>query len=158
MKKIVGNSQYQKIANALLIIQLLCKGPNTRVAIARELGLQPSTVTYSINRLIETGLVRESTEPIAQSVGLGRKAVSVEINTDYGRIIGLELLADSGWASIIDPTGRVLYSQPIEYPHIEETDPRSRFESLVTQVIAKTEGFCQDLPILGVGIDRKSVV
>lgn len=158
MKKIVGNSQYQKIANALLIIQLLRKGPNTRVAIAQELGLQPSTVTYSINRLIETGLVRESTEPIAQSVGLGRKAVSVEINTDYGRIIGLELLADSGWASIIDPTGRVLYSQPIEYPHIEETDPRSRFESLVTQVIAKTEGFCQDLPILGVGIALPGIV
>ena len=75
MKKIVGNSQYQKIANALLIIQLLCKGPNTRVAIARELGLQPSTVTYSINRLIETGLVRESTEPIAQSVEIGRAHV-----------------------------------------------------------------------------------
>lgn len=158
MKKIVGNNQYQKIANALLIIQLLRKGANTRAAIARELGLQPSTVTYSINRLIEAGLVRQSDEPIRESAALGRKAVSLEINTDYGRIIGLELLADSGWASIIDPNGRVLYSKPIEYPRIEETDPHRRFEALITAVIGDVEVFCHDLPILGVGIALPGIV
>ena len=158
MKKIVGNNQYQKIANALLIIQLLRKGANTRASIARELGLQPSTVTYSINRLIEAGLVHESNTPIRESTTPGRKAVSLEINTDYGRIIGLELLADSGWASIIDPTGQVLYSRPIEYPQIRETDPRQRFELLITQVIADVELLCQGIPILGVGIALPGIV
>ncbi len=158
MKKIVGNNQYQKIANALLIIQLLRKGPNTRAAIARELGLQPSTVTYSINRLIEAGLVRQSNAPIKEAASLGRKAVSLEINTDYGRIIGLELLADSGWASIIDLTGQVLYSAAIEYPLIEESDPQRRFEALVAQVIAGVELFCRQVPILGVGIALPGIV
>ena len=79
MKKVVGNSQYQKVANALLILRLLRKGANTRVAIARELGLQPSTVTYSVNRLLEVGLVQESSTSVQNgSASLGRKAVSIE--------------------------------------------------------------------------------
>ncbi len=159
MKKIVGNNQYQKIANAMLIIQLLLKGANTRAAIARELGLQPSTVTYSISRLIETGLVRESTEPINASAALGRRAVSLEINVDYGRVIGLELLADTGWASILDPKGRVLYSEPVSYPPIDSNlDPRKRFETLVTHVIKGVEELCADIPVLGVGIALPGIV
>ncbi len=57
--KVVGNSQYQKIANGLLILNLLRRKACSRIEIAQVLGLQPSTVTYSVNRLLENGTVKE---------------------------------------------------------------------------------------------------
>ncbi len=159
MKKVVGNSQYQKVANALLILRLLRKGANTRVAIARELGLQPSTVTYSVNRLLEVGLVQESNTSVQNgAAALGRKAVSIELNRDAGRVIGLELLADSGWASILDSAGTVLYSEPIEYPNLEHLSGRKRFEYLVKQVIDHMVQRCLGLRVLGVGIALPGIV
>jgi len=160
MRKVVGNSQYQKLANALLVLRLLRKGSTTRVAIARELGLQPSTVTYNINRLIETGLVRESLqEPeTGKNPTLGRKAVMLELNCDIFRVIGLELLADCGWASVLDAKGAVLYSQKVEYPSLEGFEPRERFERLVKDVVERISSFCDGLPILGVGIALPGIV
>ena len=43
----VGNSQYQKIANTCLILNLLRKGARSRIEIADTLGRQASTVTYA---------------------------------------------------------------------------------------------------------------
>ncbi len=104
--KVVGNSQYQKIANAFLILRLLRGGHSSRAAIARRLGLQPSTVTYSVTRLLDNGLVRECKEGLDHqqvTSTQGRKAVEIELNLDFGRVIGLELLADYCWSSILDP-------------------------------------------------------
>ncbi len=160
MRKVVGNSQYQKLANALLVLRLLRKGSTTRVAIARELGLQPSTVTYNINRLIEAGLVRESLEEpgTGKTTTLGRRAVMLELNRDIFRVIGLELLADCGWASVLDAKGAVLYSQRVEYPALGDLEPRARFEHLVKDVVDKISPFCDGFPILGVGIALPGIV
>jgi DNA-binding transcriptional ArsR family regulator len=160
MKKIVGNSQYQKVANALLILQLLRKGPKARVAIAKELGLQPSTVTYNINRLQEAGLVRECSVVALkiEPVSLGRRAVALELNRDFGRVIGLELLADSIWASLIDPVGSVVFSEQIEFPLLNTADAKQRFEELVQTVVAQLVGLCAGIPVLGVGIALPGIV
>ncbi|MGE4454311.1 MAG: ROK family protein [Sphaerochaeta sp.] len=164
MKKVVGNSQYQKLANALLILQLLRKGPNTRVSIARELGLQPSTVTYNINRLLEAGLVRQATaRELLQKdkeapIALGRRAIALELNCDFGRVIGLELLADSGWASILDPSGTVLYSQSVDYPAPSGKTAQERFEHLIETVVAQMVEKCAGYKVLGVGIALPGIV
>ncbi len=164
MKMVVGNSQYQKMANALLILQLLRKGPNTRASIARELGLQPSTITYNINRLMEADLVRQSADMDQTSsdestpASLGRKAITMELNRDFGRVIGLELLADTGWASILDPAGSVLYSEQVEYPVRNGESAQVRFEELVTFVIDKMVARCGDIRVLGVGIALPGIV
>ncbi len=161
MKKVVGNSQYQKMANALLILKLLRKGSMSRVAIAKELGLQPSTVTYSVNRLLDAGLVRlsETDIPLQQGpASLGRRAVNLEINRDYGRVVGLELLADCVWASILDLSGRVLFSQKLQYPDLGRLEKRSRFEVLLKQVIASMVERCAPAVVLGVGIALPGIV
>ncbi len=163
-KKVVGNSQYQKLANALLILQLLRKGPNTRASIARELGLQPSTVTYNINRLLEAGLVRQAnTQELFQHgkeapISLGRRAIALELNRDFGRVIGLELLADFGWASILDPSGSVLYSQQVDYPDRDGRTAQERFEHLVKTVVNQMVEKCGDSKVLGVGIALPGIV
>lgn len=163
-KKIVGNSQYQKLANALLILQLLRKGPNTRASIARELGLQPSTVTYNINRLLEAGLVRQAnTQEFSQQeketpISLGRRAIALELNRDFGRVIGLELLADFGWASILDPAGSVLYSQQVDYPKREGKTAQEQFEQLIIAVVNQMTRKCGKSKVLGVGIALPGIV
>ncbi|NCC13099.1 MAG: ROK family transcriptional regulator [Spirochaetia bacterium] len=160
MRKLVGNSQYQKLANALLVLRRLHKGDTTRVSLARELGLQPSTVTYNVNRLIEAGLVRESLQgpEAGKSTSLGRRAIMLELNSDIFRVIGLELLADCGWASVLDAKGAVLYSQKVEYPVLEGLESRTRFEYLIKDVVSRITSFCNGLPILGVGIALPGIV
>ncbi|MGH0054092.1 MAG: ROK family protein [Sphaerochaetaceae bacterium] len=164
MKKVVGNSQYQKLANALLILQLLRKGPNTRASIARELGLQPSTVTYNINRLLDANLVRQAsiTDILEQEheapIALGRRAIALELNRDFGRVIGFELLADFGWASILDPAGSVLYSQQVVYPERDGKTAQERFEQLVETVVNQMVEKCGESKVLGVGIALPGIV
>ncbi|NCB01262.1 MAG: ROK family transcriptional regulator [Spirochaetia bacterium] len=161
--KVVGNSQYQKIANSFLILRLLRGGTSTRVEIARKLGLQPSTVTYSVNRLLESGLVRESNHEAlhtdSKPSNQGRKAVQIELNVDYGRVIGLELLADYCWCSILDLRGNVLFSQRLEYlSHTENLPPKKRFELQLERVINKMVNLCNGIPVLGVGIALPGIV
>ncbi len=162
MRKVVGNSQYQKFANALLILRLLRKSSSTRVALSKALGLQPSTVTYIVGRLQESGLIRESlvsgSPEGRKSTASGRKAVKLELNRDFGRIIGLELLADSGWGSILDPMGHVIHSQKIEYPEACTTDLKDRFEFLVESSVAQMARMCEGIDILGVGIALPGIV
>ncbi len=162
MRKVIGNSQYQKIANALLILRLLRQGSNTRVALSRTLGLQPSTVTYIVNRLLEAGLILETQKnersETKKAQSSGRKAVCLELNTGFGRIIGLELLADSGWGTILDPKGNILHSQRIEYPEITSADPRKRFQHIVASSVEQMNNLCDGIDILGIGIALPGIV
>lgn len=160
--KVVGNSQYQKIANAFLILRLLRGGHSSRAAIARRLGLQPSTVTYSVTRLLDNGLVRECKEGLDHqqvTSTQGRKAVEIELNLDFGRVIGLELLADYCWSSILDPQGNVLFSQRLEYPVIEKNLSRKEwFEHQLTFMIDKMVEKCGGIRVLGVGVALPGIV
>lgn len=166
--KVVGNSRFQKVANAFLILRILRKGPLSRVVIAKELGLQPSTVTYSINRLFEAGIVQECSLAVSSESNTGkaqkststqgRKAIMLELNRDFGWVIGLELLADYCWACIMDVTGTVLVSTKVEYVDWIGDTAQQRFESLVSYMVDLMVSQCKDIPILGVGIAVPGIV
>ena len=58
----MANGQDQKLTNSIQILNELRTGPKSRLSISKALNLQPSTVTYSINRLMELNFVTDSKE------------------------------------------------------------------------------------------------
>ncbi|AEV28182.1 transcriptional regulator/sugar kinase [Sphaerochaeta pleomorpha str. Grapes] len=154
--KIVGNSQYQKGANGLLILNLLRKYPCSRVQIAHELGLQNSTVTYSVARLLENGTVREvETEKpeVPEVTKIGRKPNLVGLNPDFGRIIGIEMMSGLYRVCICDICGMVLVKEELHY-----AKKNSPFQELVAEALGIASAKCGNFPILGACIAVPGIV
>jgi len=112
--KIVGNSQFQKTANSILILNYLRSHSQcSRALLSKNLGLQPSTVTYIVNRLIDLGLVHETVE--GQKTGSGRKPILLQLNNRFGYTVGLDLQADYYQFVITDLGGDIVLSGRRDY-------------------------------------------
>ncbi|SIQ28854.1 ROK family protein [Alkalispirochaeta americana] len=161
--KLVGNSRYQKAANGSLLLDFLRRsGGASRRRISRELGLQPSTVTYIVNRLLQAGLVVESgfggNDPADSSDeparGSGRRATRIVINPTYGAVIGLDLQADYYKALVTDIAG-----EEIVCVHREYHAAAAGFEALFSSVLAEVESrIPRNMPVLGAGVAIPGVV
>ncbi len=79
----------------------------SRVGIADRLGLDKSTVTNQVNQLIDLGLIEEVDEGSASSRG-GRRPIQLGIRKSFGRILGIELQADTYIAVAVDLAGEIL--------------------------------------------------
>ncbi|MFA6890964.1 MAG: ROK family transcriptional regulator [Sphaerochaetaceae bacterium] len=155
---LVANNQYQKIANSCLIIRELIRGRKSRIGLAHLLGLQPSTVTYSTARLIESGLIRE--EEASSGGKSGRKGILLGLNPDYGRVCGIELLV--GYYRIVtcDISGSIIshgtyvYDDTITAP----LGTKERFIQLLACTRRQMEILTQGYPIRGVCIAIAGII
>lgn len=156
---VVGNSQYQKIANCLLILNLLRHGPMSRIEISHKLGLQPSTVTYSVSRLIERGCVVELVSSGSLVKTVGRKRNLIGINKNFGRVVGVELLPDVYNITVSTIAGDVVkqYSHKVDDPP-QGLDSISKFKHAVSSVVDEAEKLCAPLSILGICIAIPGIV
>lgn len=151
--KVIGNSQFQKTLNGALILNYLLKnGSSSRIELAEQLGLQPSSITYIINRFLNINLVRE-TEIEKKKRGSGRPAVKLQLNPDYGRVIGIELQSKYYRAVICDIYGRVITHMQ------QEVSPHSgSFEEYFHETVRAVCSQISGLQLLGVGIATPGIV
>ena len=157
--KLVANNEYQRIANSRLILRELLRGKRSRVQLARDLGLQPSTVTYSTARLIEAGIVKEDAEP-ARSEGTGRRGILLGLDPNYGVVAGVELLSGQYRLVICDITGAEMVRETCMYDE-SATAPkgtRSRFLQLLACVDSHLRETCGSRPIRGLCIAVPGIV
>ena len=90
------------------IFKAIWRSPNiSRVDIANKLGLDKSTVTNQVSRLIELGIIEETEVGEASSRG-GRRPIQLAIRKSFGRIIGIEIQVASYTAVAVDLTGEIL--------------------------------------------------
>ncbi len=151
--KIIGNSQYQKSLNGALILNYLLQNRSgTRIELAKQLGLQPSTITYIVNRFLNIDLVRESKITEKRS-GSGRPAINLQINPDYGSVIGIEMQSDYYNAVICDITGNV--SQQL---HHEYSRPSASFEIKLRESIDDLTSYAEGTNLLGLGVATPGIV
>ena len=92
--------------NQARILSTLRKGSWSRVALAKELGLNRSTVTVIISALLEQGLVRELDAAPYGVKPNGRPRVGVALQGSGAYFGGLELGNDQLTAVVTDLTGR----------------------------------------------------
>ena len=90
----MANSQYQKLLNSTQILRELQTGPKSRNYLVKTLNLQPSTVTYTLNRLKDFNLVLDSKTVSSDNHRKGRKSTEVLLNKEAGVVFGVDLLVD----------------------------------------------------------------
>jgi glucokinase len=121
------------------------RGGLSRVELARELKLAPSTAGVYVDRLIKDGILRESGP---SSRAAGRPPTLLQPNPDAGRFIGVDLEARNLLATVVDFSQR-----PLRQIHkgIRKTDSAK-------QIVGKIDQAVQELiakdprPILGIGL------
>jgi predicted NBD/HSP70 family sugar kinase len=93
---------------AARIVRTIWQNPRiSRVGIAERLGLDKSTVTNQVARLIELGLIEEMDEGSAGTRG-GRRPIHLAMNRSFGRVIGIEIQVESYVAVVVDLAGEIL--------------------------------------------------
>jgi predicted NBD/HSP70 family sugar kinase len=93
---------------AARIVRTIWQNPRiSRVDIAERLGLDKSTVSNQVARLIDIGLVEELDEGLSSTRG-GRRPIHLSIKSSYGKVIGIEIHVDSYIAVAVDLAGSIL--------------------------------------------------
>lgn len=126
----------------------------SRIQIARDLGLNKSTVTDIISKLIKEGLVIEKEEGDSSPLG-GRRPVQLELNKKYGYILGIEITHNNYTITAVDLTGNILYSETVE----DNTSSMS-FEKRILSILKKypKELEWMNTPILGAGVGISGII
>lgn len=154
MKQIaVGNSLFQKQANSLLILNALRTSPLSRTEIAARLGLQPSTVTYSVGRLLESDIVKETGPSEFAAAGAGRKRSLLRLNADYGCFGGAHITDKDFRIVISDLFGTILSRKIVNF-----SEKEAGFEQKVSGIVACCTDMAKGKRILGLGISVPGVV
>jgi predicted NBD/HSP70 family sugar kinase len=93
---------------AARIVKTIWQNPRiSRVGIAERLGLDKSTVTNQVARLIEIGIIEEIAEGSAGTRG-GRRPIHLAMNRSFGRVIGIEIQVEAYVAVVVDLAGEIL--------------------------------------------------
>jgi len=142
------------INNSRIMREIWLQRETSRVEIARNLGLDKSTISLAVNDLIEKGVIIETAEGNSGPQG-GRKPVIIKLNKTYGCVLGVEFRPGSYTAVLVDMEGEV------------QSNRVGRFdmhgESLATILVATLQSLVYELEaskihLLGIGVGISGVV
>ena len=126
----------------------------SRIQLARSLGLNKSTISNIVNDLIEAGVIMETAEGNAGPMG-GRKPVHIELNKEYGYVLGIEIRPESYTAVAVDLTGDILFSRTERADHSV-----SNFTNAVITLLVRLQRELEWIgtPVLGAGIGLSGII
>lgn len=142
------NKAFQKKANISLVMQTIrVKKQISRIDISRELGLDRSTITNIVSKLLEAKLLVELSEGVSIAKG-GRKPVLLGINSSFGLVLGLEIQVSFYRATLLNLDGTIVWSREETLDNVIElyetiSDIYERLERDITSI---------GVPLLGIGI------
>jgi len=142
------------INNSRIMREIWLQRETSRVEIARNLGLDKSTISLAVNDLIEKGVIIETAEGNSGPQG-GRKPVIIKLNKTYGCVLGVEFRPGSYTAVLVDMEGEVQSNRIGRFEMHEE--------SLATKLVATLQSLVYELEaskihLLGIGVGISGVV
>ncbi len=142
------------ITSSRVIRQLWLEEDLSRADLAKQLGLNKSSMSNIVQDLIDQKMVIETKEKESGPRG-GRKATGLKLNKDHFYAMGIELRSDSYTVLAVDLVGTVLFSETVPLGFIAKT-----FTEEVHLLIKKTVTSLAWLkrPLLGIGIGFSGVV
>jgi predicted NBD/HSP70 family sugar kinase len=142
----------REINLSLVLRRIHNEAPVSRAQLAAETGLNKSTVSSLVEKLMALGLIHETGQ---NSAGAGRPATQLEINPRVGGIVGVELGVDFVAVALTDFLGHILWRRKANAdPEFEKTLGLT-FELVQDAVVASTE---MNLPLLGLGLATPGTV
>lgn len=124
----------------------------SRIEIAQQLGIDKSTVTKIVSSLQEIGIIRAFAQGSAGPLG-GRKPIQLEIVSEFGFSVGIEITTDGFVAAIADLHGNILH----EISHsLEVTSVFDAFDAAVASLTGELDS--RNTPVLGIGVGIPAVV
>jgi hypothetical protein len=148
----MANSQYQKLINSTQILQELRNGPKSRRYLVQNLKVQPSTVTYSLNRLKDLDLVLSSNLVSSDNHKKGRKSTQVLLNKNAGVVFGVDLLVDEFKVIISYLDGTLFTEINEEFNNViitAEKGSEKRFIQCINYILSIIEAKCCNTKIFG---------
>lgn len=135
--------------NKQCILKLLKKkGQLSRSQIASEISLTKASITGLIGEMIEAGLVLEVDSP-QDNPSLVRRNIKLEINPDFGVVIGCMINLDYIYVGAANIQGEVLTSLPRVKMENTQLD---WILGTVNSLVKETEANLEDKSILGIGM------
>jgi len=124
-------------------------GGISRVELSRQLQITRAAITEIVNDLLATGLVREVDDPHTG----GRHAISLEVNPDLGKVLGIDLGATHATLLLSDFSARVLSDQEIR---ININDGPEKIlpllEEYIQAMLTESKTSLQEIRAVGVGV------
>ena len=148
----MANGQYQKLLNSTQIIRELRNGPKSRNYLVQNLNVQPSTVTYTINRLKDLNLVVDSKVISEDNHKKGRKSTQVLLNKHVGVVFGVDLLVDNFNVIISNIDGTLFTSLHEDFNDVIITAKKGsvqRFKQCIKYILSSIEAKCCSTTLLG---------
>ncbi|MDD1781017.1 ROK family transcriptional regulator [Enterovibrio sp. ZSDZ35] len=139
--------------NTASIINSLWQSPGvSRVDMATKLGLDKSTVTKTVNHLIDIGMLIE--QPQLLSGRGGRPKISLVFNPEFGVLIGVEVNSDALKVSVVNLLGQVVYHDMLPL------NPRATIDKALIEALVPCVHVIQSLfpRILAIGIGMPGLI
>jgi glucokinase-like ROK family protein len=144
----------RKMNTAILLDALRRFAPLSRAELAARVGLNRSTVSIIVNRLIEEGLIQETD---LQNAKVGRPGMLLELNPKGGFAIGIELGVDCISVIMSDFIAQVLWrEQACSDPDEDQIAILDRAAGLTQHAL--NFGLSQGLRPLGIGVGVPGMV
>lgn len=126
----------------------------SRARLAKEIGLNPSTVSSIINELIEENLIRET--DLVQN-GVGRPGRMLELNPKGGCAVGIEINVDYYEVLVSDFSANIIWHEKrCSTPEIGKKEIMAQVLRLATEALGFIEA--KKCRLLGVGVGVPGLV
>ncbi|MHC4886322.1 MAG: ROK family transcriptional regulator [Planctomycetota bacterium] len=143
-----GSTVTAKAINEARVLRVLRKHSGiSRIEIARELGLDRSTITNIIGRLQKTGIIKARKEGAAPAKG-GRRPTPLILNPKFGCVLGVEIQLNVFRTVLTDLTGTVLDTRTRSLK--KKFDLSETLERVLKGV--QTAAAPAQTPLMGVGL------
>ncbi|MBN1410145.1 MAG: ROK family transcriptional regulator [Spirochaetales bacterium] len=150
----ISSGRLNRINFYRILQQIWANRGISRISIAQQLNLNRSTVTKVVNRLLEYGLV-VTTGKYHGKPGVGRMATALEINSNFGLVLGIEVQTDFFRSLLVNLEGKPLESETKAFR--KGTDILE--DELVNLInAAKLRAESEGIPLLGAGIGLSGIV
>ncbi|KAA3655828.1 MAG: ROK family transcriptional regulator [Chloroflexi bacterium] len=153
-QKTADHAYVRKLNTATILNLLRTTAPVSRAELAKQTGLNRSTVSSIVNQLLQNDLVRETE---LQREGVGRPGMSLTLNPDGGAAIGVELGVDFISVVVSDLLAQVRWRVYVDVDaSLGQAVIVNRAEAIIDEVLAETA--VSNLPIFGIGVGVPGLV
>jgi predicted NBD/HSP70 family sugar kinase len=124
-------------AAAAILTALVIEGPQSRVGLARKLGLSSAAVTKAARPLIDAGYLTEHAATERTGPGAGRPAAPLSVCPDREFFVGIKLTGDELIGVVCDLTAQV---RAVAHRHLASAE----VDDVIASIAALVEGLLDD--------------